>query len=307
LENNKITVIGAANIDIHGFSFEEILPKESNPGRVKFCLGGVGRNISENLARAGAKVQLISSIGGDTNSQWLMASCRDMGIDMSETIVFPEMNASIYLDIMNANGDMELAVSDLVVLEMMSPEHLKEKHEVLNKARVIVLDTGLREDVIYHVLDNYRHIPIFVDPVSSPKAKKIKHRLQGIHTLKLNRLEAQFLTDTLIVDDAGLNAAAAAILDEGVQRVFITLGEAGVFYMEGTYSNRFKAGAAKIVNTTGAGDAFMAGVVYSFINGYDLDRTAQVASGFSFMTLADENTVSSNISELNILDIISKI
>jgi pseudouridine kinase len=306
LENNQITIIGAANIDIHGFSFDEIMPKESNPGRVKFCLGGVGRNISENLARAGGKVRLISSIGGDANSQWLLSACSDMGIDMSETIIFDNMNASIYLDIMNANGDMEIAVSDLVVLEMMKPDHLKTKHEIINNSRLIVLDTGVSEDVIFHILAHYSHIPIFLDPVSSPKAKKIKNKLKGIHTLKLNRLEAGFLADIKIVDEDTLIQAADIILSQGVKRIFITLGEKGVYYKEGEYSNSFKTRAPKIVNTTGSGDAFMAGTVYSFIKGYDLDYTAKVASAFSIITLADESTVSPNISEENIMDIVKK-
>ncbi|MEI8216049.1 MAG: PfkB family carbohydrate kinase [Eubacteriales bacterium] len=306
MDKNQITIIGAANIDIHGFSFEEIMPKESNPGRVKFCLGGVGRNISENLARAGMKVRLISSIGDDSNSKWLLDSCTEIGIDISETIIHKGSNASIYLDIMNSNGDMEIAVSDLLALEMMTPQHLIEKHQLIDNSRVIVLDTGVSEDVIFHVLENYGHIPIFIDPVSSPKAKKIKNRLYGIHTLKLNKLEAGFLADIKITNKTSLEEAAKVILSQGVKRVFITLGGEGVYYKEGDYANSFKVEAAKIINTTGSGDAFMAGVVYSLIKDFDLDYTAKIATAFSLITLADENTVSPGISEMNIMDIAGK-
>ncbi len=302
-----ITVIGAANVDIHGFSFAEIVPKESNPGRVKFCLGGVGRNISENLVRAGMSVKLISSIGGDANSKWLLSACGEIGIDMSDTIIFEDMNSSIYLDLMNNNGDMELGLSDLLVLEMMTPEHLKARHETINSSKVIVVDTGVSEAVLFHILDHYNHIPIFIDPVSSPKAKKIKNRLQGIHTLKLNRLEAQYLADVKIVDQKSLANAAASILAQGVKRVFITLGEDGVYYREGRYANSFKAAAEKVINATGAGDAFMAGTIYAFIRGYDLDQTAKVASAFALITLADESTVSPKISEAELINTLGRI
>jgi pseudouridine kinase len=307
LSKNQITIIGAANIDIHGFSFEEIMPKESNPGRVKFCLGGVGRNIAENLARAGMHVRLISAIGGDPNSQWLLAASQNMGIDMSETIIFENMSASIYLDLMNSNGDMELAVSDLLVLEMMTTEHLKNKHDIINSSELIVIDAGVREDVIFYILENYSHIPIFLDPVSSAKAKKIKNKLKGIHTLKLNKFEAEFLSDIKIFDKATMEKAAQTILDQGVKRVFITNGEKGVFYQEGDYGNSFKANALNIVNTTGSGDAFMAGTVYSFIKDYDINYTAKIASAFSLITIADENTVSENINEKNINKIVCEI
>jgi pseudouridine kinase len=297
MRDNQITVIGAANIDIHGFSFDQMIYKESNPGRVKFCLGGVGRNISENLARVGMNVSLISAIGGDANSRWLLSACTEIGIDMTGSIIFEDSQSSIYLDLMNSNGDMELGLSDLVVLEMMTPAHLIERHHLINSAKAIVLDTGLSEATIYHVLDNYAHVPIFIDPVSSPKAKKIKGRLKGIHTLKLNKLEAAFLTDIDIKDQASLKAASAAILKQGVKRVFITLGDEGVYYQEGSRAGSFKAATDQVVNATGAGDAFMAGTIYAFIKGYGLEETAKVATGFALITLSDENTVNPNISE----------
>ena len=307
MRDNQITVIGAANIDIHGFSFDRMIYKESNPGRVKFCLGGVGRNISENLARVGVNVSLISAIGGDANSRWLLCACTEIGIDMAGSIIFEGSQSSIYLSLMNSNGDMELGLSDLVVLEMMTPGHLTERHQLINSAKAIVLDTGLSEASIYHVLDNYAHIPIFIDPVSSPKAKKIKGRLKGIHTLKLNKLEAAFLSDIAIEDQAGLSAAATELQSQGVKRVFITLGEEGVYYLEGSHAGSYKAAAKTVVNATGAGDAFMAGTIYAFIKGYDLEKTARVATGFSLITLGDENTVSSKISEEAVSAIIGTI
>ena len=125
--------------------------------------------------------------------------------------------------------------------------------------------------------------------------------------MKLNKLEAGFLANTKIIDKTSLEEAAKMILSQDVKRVFITLGEEGVYYREGDYANSFKSKAAKIVNTTGSGDAFMAGVVYSLIKGFDLDYTAKVATAFSLITLADENTVSPSISEMKIMDIASKI
>jgi pseudouridine kinase len=120
-------------------------------------------------------------------------------------------------------------------------------------------------------------------------------------------LEAGFLTDIKIIDKETLIKSADSIIAQGVKRVFITLGDEGVYYKEGNHSNNFMASAPSIVNTTGSGDAFMAGTVYSFIKDFDLDYTAKVASAFSIITLADENTVSPLISEENILDIVSKI
>ena len=60
-----ITVIGGINIDIEGRPFRPLLYEDSNPGRIALAYGGVGRNITENIARTGGNVAMISVIGED--------------------------------------------------------------------------------------------------------------------------------------------------------------------------------------------------------------------------------------------------
>ncbi|RKX80638.1 MAG: kinase, partial [Spirochaetes bacterium] len=77
--NNYVALIGAANIDIQGFSSNLIIARDSNPGSIEFCAGGVSRNIAENLSRLGVSTELISAIGGDPNGELILSSCRDCG------------------------------------------------------------------------------------------------------------------------------------------------------------------------------------------------------------------------------------
>ena len=60
-----VSVIGGANIDIHGRSTQALRSNDSNPGDVHISAGGVARNIAENLARLGADTRLISAVGDD--------------------------------------------------------------------------------------------------------------------------------------------------------------------------------------------------------------------------------------------------
>ena len=61
----EITVIGGINIDIEGMPYEELIYKDSNPGRIRMSYGGVGRNITENIARLGGDVAMVSVAGDD--------------------------------------------------------------------------------------------------------------------------------------------------------------------------------------------------------------------------------------------------
>lgn len=305
-KSNYVTVLGAANLDIHGFTEKELIANDSNPGEIKICLGGVGRNIAENVARMGIETKLITATGGDSNSKRLLTECTQIGIDMQHTLVLADSNASIYLAIMDDCGDMALALSDMHIMDRITIEYIQSKSHVLKNSAVIVLDTCLPTNVIEYILNNYRDKEILLDPVSIRKSRKIKHLIGGFHTIKLNRLEAQDLSDITIDTDDDIIKVANYFIAKGVKRVFITLGKNGVFYSDGHDSGYIKPPNIKVVNATGAGDAFMAGIVYGSIHNKSIKDIAIHSTAASVIALKNHETVSPNMNELQINQIVEE-
>ena len=85
-----IAVVGGVNIDIGGRSDAPLVAGDSNPGRIRSSLGGVGRNIAHNLALLGAKVKLITALGADDGAKRVEASCADLGIDLTDSLYVPD-------------------------------------------------------------------------------------------------------------------------------------------------------------------------------------------------------------------------
>ena len=299
----KVTLIGAANIDIQGFPYSKLIYKDSNPGEIKVCPGGVSRNIADNLSRLGAVTELISAVGKGVNGNYILDSCRQSGIGCSNILVIPDMESSTYMAIMDKEGDMALALSDMRISDRITVEYLESKRKVIEESSVIEVDPCLSEEVIRYVLDGFTDIPVFIDPVSIGKAEKIKDLTGKIHTLKLNRLEAEYLSDLKITDDEGLRRAAGRFLESGVKNLFITLGGEGVFYSTGEISGRVIPPKTEIKSATGAGDAFMAGVIYGALKGYGVERTARFATAAAIAALSSHDTVNPDIT----VDMIEKI
>lgn len=306
-KSDYVTVIGAANIDIHGFTEEKLIERDSNPGHIKICLGGVGRNISENLARLGIDTKLISATGGDMNSKRLIDECNQVGIDMEHSLILPDQNASIYLAIMDVKGDMSIALSDMSIVDRMTPEFIKSKYHIIKNSEVIVVDTCLSRQVIEFILNNFKDKKILLDPVSIRKSRRVKDIIGGFHTIKLNKHEAEFLSDIKIEDVHGLKKAVDYFIDKGVKRVFITLGEKGVYYGEGDYTNTYKPPKISVVNATGAGDAFMAGVVYGNLYDKGIDDIAKFSTAAAILALKHHETVNPNMSIESINKILEEI
>ena len=190
-------VVGGVNIDIGGRSDAPLVAGDSNPGRIRSSLGGVGRNIAHNLALLGAKVRLITALGADDGAKRIEASCADLGIDLTDSLYVPDGATSTYLFLADSNGDMALAMNDMAIYEQLTPAFLETKLTTLNAAALVVLDTNLSAESIRY-LGEHCTAPLFADPVSAAKAGKLEPVLGRLHTLKPNRMEAELLSGVTV-------------------------------------------------------------------------------------------------------------
>lgn len=285
-----VVVIGGANVDIGGISSRKLIPADSNPGRVRLSLGGVGRNIAHNLALLGVDVRMVTVLGDDFYAQKIAASCGELGIDLSRSLKVPGAATSTYLYISDESGDMNLAVSDMDIYRHLTPAVLASRLSWINNAQLVVIDANLPEETIAWIGEHVE-VPIFADPVSVAKAEKFKPVLGRMNTLKPNRLEAELLSGIRITDEKSLEEAADALLATGLHRVFISLGADGVLAANAGEKIRFPVLKGETVNTTGCGDAFMAALVWAYLQGTNLQDSALAGISAASVAMAGAETI----------------
>lgn len=296
-KSGYVIILGGVNVDIQGFPNERLIPEDSNIGRVKISMGGVGRNIGENLIRLGVNTKLISVVGDDIYSKKILTDSAGSGLDMNDTMVVKGEKASIYLAVLDENKDMYIAINSMDILEKMTLNFIKEKKSLIDESLLLVLDTNIPADVIEYLLVEFEDKDIFLDTVSVYKAKKAKNLIGNIHTLKTNRLEVEAITGIQAKDEKSLALNCQYLLDRGVKRVFITLGKDGVFYSNNDTMKIIGADGLKPVNATGAGDAFMAALVYCHLMNTGIDEAARLATAASAIAISHENTINPNMSK----------
>lgn len=299
-DNPYVTVVGGVNMDILGFPKNKLISADSNIGSVKMSLGGVGRNIAENLVRLGIETKMISVLGDDIYGVKILEESALMGLDMKDCLVLKGESTSTYLAVLDETHDMAVAISSMGIYDRMTVNFMKEKKHVVDNSSLVVLDTNIPVDVIEYLLNNHRNTDFFLDTVSTAKAKKVMHLIGNIHTLKSNTMEIQSITGIEISNEEDLKRNCEYLMNKGVKNIFITLGKNGVFYSNETSMNHFRAGNVVPVNTTGAGDAFMAALVYCYINNISIDESAKLATAAAVVALSHENTINPNMSIENI-------
>lgn len=294
-ERPYVAVVGGVNRDIGGRPHQALISHDSNPGVIRVNLGGVGRNIAHNMSLLGLDVRLITALADDDFGPVVQQSCRDLGIDLSGALVVPGAVTATYLYVLDEAGDMEVALSDMQINEHITPAFLQRKKTLLDGAQAVVVDTNIPQESLHWLAKNCT-APIFADPVSTTKAMKLEGILSQLHTLKPNRIEAEMLSGVTITDEASLVQAARALLSTGLKRVFISLGGDGVYCAEANDAGFVPSVETTLRNATGAGDAFMAALVWAHLNEYALIPSARAGVAAAAIAMEGEETINPELS-----------
>ncbi len=262
---SPVCVAGAVNLDLSGTPYSELIPADSNPGKVRITPGGVGRNIAENLSRLGHRVSMVTALGSDPGANLIRESCRSLGIGLSLSLTVPDLQTSTYLCINGPDGDIRVAVSDMEICSRITPAVLESRLPAMNSAPLTVVDANLPENSIEFLCRRLR-CAVAADPVSVSKAGRLKKVLPFLQMVKPNVPEAELLSGVPIRSDADIPLAAEALVAAGVKWVFISLGSRGVYASDGRSSAFLPCIPSDVRNTTGCGDAFLAAAADAWLH-----------------------------------------
>ena len=248
----------------------------------------------------GVDVEFVTAAGDDTLGMEMLKRCEGTGMDTSLSVVVPGGSSSVYLFINDEKGEMELALSHVDIVKHITPEYLESIKDVINSAAVVVADCNLSQESILK-LKEICEVPIYMDTVSISHADKIKGHLDGIDTLKPNLLEAEFLTDMIIESEYDCLEAARALINQGVRRVFISMGPHGMIAADKDHAIMVDRYPVSVRCTTGAGDSAMAAIVWSTLNededGDGLVAPAKAANAAASATISVDATIHPEMSD----------
>lgn len=304
-----VTVIGATNIDIIAATSSAFVAHDSNPSHITMGIGGVGKNYAHNLVLLGEHIQFISLFGDDYLGDVARKECKRLGFDLHLSDTPKGARSSMFLCINNTQGQMQAGAADVEIIEQyLTPEFLAPRLEHINKSQLVLFDANLPVETMVWLLENCT-APMMADTVSRKKAPRITDALAQaqnphLHTLKLNRIEAQYVLGEELGKD--FPALCKRIHELGVSNIYITLGSEGVFCSGTPFQLELVKPSQvsyppippkQVVDTNGAGDAFLSGVAYAFLQGVDFPITAKYGLQASRATIEVPSVVNPNLKE----------
>ena len=262
----NITVIGESNIDIAVWQKASGNGKGCSPADIRFHHGGVARNIAHNLCLLGHEVNLMTVFGDDDFAVRLIDECQAIGMDLTLSSRYEGTRSPVFLSFNDEFGRMQSALSDIELNDCLDLDWLRNRIDAVNRSERVVADTLLSVDALAFLID-YCIVPLYIDAVSPNRALLLAEAIKkswkkSFFALKCNLAEAQALTGKVKAEDAALSLA-----DGGIENVFLTLGEDGVIFCSRKDFLHLPAVETEVVNVTGSGDAFFAGIVHAHAMG----------------------------------------
>ena len=298
--NSHAVCIGGAVLDRKYRARKELVFETSNPVDGVRSLGGVARNVAENLALLGTETSFVSIVGDDESGRAILKHMRDRGIDVSQVITSAERPTAEYAAILDPQGELVLGIADMSIFDLFAPSHLDRIWPHLAAATWVFCDCNLPSETLSALIAKRRgaRFKLAVDAVSTPKAARLPKDLTGIDLLFMNIDEANSILNRSggeTIDDA--SEAALALQATGAREVVVTMGGRGIAVAGAEGIRTFPAVLARPVDITGAGDAMIAGTLNRILSGEDIYGAARTGALLGTLTTESPASVHTELSE----------
>lgn len=278
-----IVVVGAVFVDIKGFPDDLYSPTGRNAGRVETVHGGVGRNVAEDIANVELRPTFVSMVDDTGSGVEVLRKLNKHKVNTDYVLTEPD-GMGIWLAVFDNTGDLAGSISKRPDLRPLIALLDEKGDEIFRDADSIVLEVDMEQDIVKRILRYAEAYGKKVYGVVSNMVIASQRRdfLQSIDCFVCNVEEAGIL----FVDDFS-DMEPDDLAEELYQRIgkanipsmVVTLGSRGAVYASQSGERGYcPPESVTVRDTSGAGDAFCAGVAIGQTYGKDLRESVRIGT-----------------------------
>lgn len=292
----SIVVLGAVFVDIKGFPSSQYIPEGRNAGRIEYIHGGVSRNVVEDIANLELRPTFVSIVDNSALGEDVIKKLKNHKVNTDYMQVIPN-GMGTWLAVFDEKGDLAGSISQrpnlMPVLDM-----LEEKgDEIFSNATSIVLEIDMDKEIVKKTVQMAEKYNKKLFGVVSNMSIAVERRdfLQKFDCFICNKQEAGiFFTedyDNMSADEL------LPIISERIERgkinsIIVTMGDEGAIYASRNGEKGFCPSKKVVVkDTTGAGDAFCAGVASALSYGKNMAQACEIGSRLAASVITSSSNV----------------
>ncbi len=252
---------------------ETILGNKYNVGP-----GGKGCNQAIAIARLGGKVNFISKIGKDSYGELALNTLKKNNINIENIIQDEKLQTGVAGILVDHNSGKNAINVIVGAPSSLKVSEIEKKFSLIKSSKIFLTQLEVPKDVTLHCLKTAKENGCITILNPAPASEISKEFYNNIDYFTPNETEAEFYTGIKITNEQEAKQAAEKLLNLGIKKVIITLGEKGLFYTDGKEEIYIKASSVKAIDTTGAGDAFNGGLAFGLSKDKPINECLELAN-----------------------------
>lgn len=292
----RIAVIGATFVDIKGFPYDTYIPTGRNVGRVEYIHGGVARNVVEDIANVELRPIFLGIVDDTPMGQDVVEKLRNHKVNTDYILTRPD-GMGTWLAVFDNNGDVAGSISKRPNMLPVA-DLLEEKgDEIFSQIASVVIEVDLDKEIVKLTLElaKKHNVKVFGVVSNMSLASKRRDFLKSFDCFICNQLEAGllFLDDySNLTPEEMAQVLAEKIVGAQIPSMVVTMGAQGAVYAD-LEGNRGVCPArnVQVKDTTGAGDAFCAGVSIGLTYGKTLPQAIDIGATLAASVIVSEENV----------------
>lgn len=291
-----IVVIGASFVDIKGFPLDSYIPTGRNVGRIEYIHGGVARNVVEDIANIELRPTYVGIVDDSPMGTDVIHKLKNHKVNTDYVLTIPD-GMGTWLAIFDNNGDVAGSISKRPNM-LPLVDLLEEKgDEIFSDADSVIIEIDLDKEIVKKVLDlaEKHHTKLYALVSNMSIAAQRRDFLQKFDCFICNLQEAGIL----FADDYTgktreelRDILSAKVMRAKIPSMVVTLGADGAVYADVHGGNGIcLARNVQVKDTTGAGDAFCAGVSIGLTYGKTLAESIEIGSYLAASVITSSENV----------------
>jgi ribokinase len=264
--------------------------------------GGKGSNQAVGCARLGAKVSFVAKIGKDTFGEMALKLYRDEGIDTSHVQATAEAPTGVGFIIVEVKSGHNCITIDPGANELLNESDVSRCNSTADPAAVVLTQLEIPVAAAEAAMAGGRARSAVTILNPAPVRPLPVSVLQMVDVLTPNETEAKVLAGIKPEASMEPEKVALELIRRGVKQVVMTLGERGALIVTSSRATHVPAIAVGAVDTTGAGDAFNAGLAMALASGASLEEATRFAVVTGGLSVTKEGVIPSLPRTAEILD-----
>ena len=239
--------------------------------------GGKGANQAAAAALLGASVAFLGRVGDDGFGGPLVRALEEKGVETDLIEEAPGFSTGTAFITVTADGENAITVAP-GANRSIAPEDVDAARGVIEGASVLVAQMEVPREAVARAVEAAGEVGTRVVLNLAPPFEVPRPVLEGLGVLVVNEHEAAFLLGETVEGVEGALAAAPKLVSLGPASAVVTVGADGAVFAGGPDAGHVPAPEAQVVDTTGAGDAFVGALAVRLARGDSLEEAAAYAA-----------------------------